>query len=72
MVTWRRNYQYFYNKTRERVGAEFSSMQYWETIEDFCLEYRCFYSQDGNHSTCNEEDFTVLMLKCPEAVEHVI
>lgn len=72
MIKWKRNYQYFYDLTKQRTGHDnFSSRMFWETIEIFCSKYQCLYSPHGKDVTCSAEDFTMIMLTCPEAVEKV-
>lgn len=72
MIKWKRNYQYFYDLTKQRTGNDnFPPSMFWETIEIFCSEHRCLYSLQNNVVTCSDEEFTMIMLTCPEAVEKV-
>lgn len=72
MIKWKRNYQYFYDLTRQRTGTNnFSPRMFWQTIEIFCTDHNCSYAQHEDVVTCRDEDFIMIMLKYPEAVEKV-
>lgn len=72
MIKWKRNYTYFYELAIATSNwNDFSQQRYWDVIDNFAVENRCYLSPDGTIMTCNDEDFVIIMLKFPEAVEKV-